>query len=67
LLPVILVIGTTVVVSKLGQAEEGVVPSSRHGAGDGVSSKAEAVVGGGNLKRLQMSWIKTWKSIMQRP
>jgi hypothetical protein len=56
-----------VVVSRLGQAEAGVVPSSRPGAGAGVSSKAEVVVGGGSLKRLQMSWIKTWKAIMQRP
>ncbi|TVU05801.1 hypothetical protein EJB05_48984 [Eragrostis curvula] len=62
----ILAIGITVVVSKLGEAEAGVVRSSRPEVGAVVNSKDEAVVGGGSLRRLQMSWIRTWKPIMRR-
>ena len=56
---------TTVVVSKLVEAVPssrpvaGAVPSSRAGAGAAANSRA--VAKGGSLRRLQMSWIKTWK------
>jgi hypothetical protein len=60
----------TVVVSKLVEA----VASSRAGGEAVVSSRAggEAVPSSrdegeaGSLRRLQMSWIKTWKAITRR-
>lgn len=71
-IPVIPATGlTTVVVSKLVEAVAssrpvaGAVASSRAGAGAVVSSRA--VAEGGSLRRLQMSWIKTWKAITRRP
>ena len=62
---------TSVVVSKLVEAVPssrpvaGAVPSSRAGAGAAANSKA--VAEGGSLRRLQMSWIKTWKATTRRP
>ena len=62
---------TTVVVSKLVEAVPssrpvaGAVPSSRAGAGAAANSRA--VAEGGSLRRLLMSWIKTWKATTRRP
>lgn len=62
---------TTGAVSKLAEAVPssrpvaGAVPSSRAGAGAVVNPRD--VAEGGSLRRLLMSWIKTWKATTPRP